>query len=132
MPILAVLIPLLLTIGAAPASAQTCLHGPAEAPAQKIRRDAALQLATRINLAQTIVVGPGPQRRYRSLDELTNIPPTPEGFDLQFHTDGARYSFSIKDRVDPCRYVVFSDQEKYVYEAVTRPGQALVVPLGTN
>jgi hypothetical protein len=66
------------------------------------------------------------------LNELTNIPPTPPGFDLQFHTDGNTYSFSIKDRMDPCRYAVFSDQEKVLYEAVARRDQAVVVPLDTR
>lgn len=124
---------ILIILGAGTASAQNCLHGSTEAPAQKARRDAAIQLATRINVAQNIIVGPGPQnRRYRSLQELTNLPPTPEGFDLQFHTDGSAYSFTIKDRLDPCRYVVFSDQDKYIYEAIVRTGPAVIVPLDTR
>ena len=125
----------LLTFSAGTSLAQTpptCLHGANEAPAQKVRRDAALQLATRINLAQSIVIGPGPRSRYRTLEELTTIPPTPAGFELQFHTDGATYSFSIKDRIDPCRYAVFSDQEKVLYEAVARRDEAVIVPLDTK
>jgi hypothetical protein len=126
---------LLLTFGGGPAAAQVppmCLHGGNEAPAQKARRDAALQLATRINLAETMIVGPGPRNRYRPLEELTNIPPTPAGFELQFYTDGATYSFSIKDRMDPCRYAVFSDQDKFLYEAIARRDQPVVVPLETK
>lgn len=124
---------ILFTLGAGTASAQSCLHGSTEAPAQKARRDAAIQFATRINVAQGIILGPGPQnRRYRPFQELTNLPPTPEGFELQFHTDGSSYSFSIKDRLDPCRYVVFSDQDKYLYEAVARTGPAVLVPLDTR
>ena len=123
---------LLLTCGAGTAAAQTCLHGANEAPAQKTRRDAAIQLATRINLAQSMTIGPGPRSRYRPLDELTNIPPTPQGFELQFHTDGDTYSFSIKDRMDPCRYVVFSDQDKFLYEAIARRDAPVVVPLDTR
>ena len=125
----------LLTFAAGAASAQTspmCLHGGNEAPAQKARRDAALQLATRINLAQSVTIGPGPRNRYRPLEELTNIPPTPAGFELQFHTDGATYSFSIKDRTDPCRYAVFSDQDKVLYEAIARRDDPVVVPLDTR
>lgn len=121
------------TIGLGTASAQTCLHGSTETPAQKARRDAAIQLATRINLAQGVIIGPGPQnRRYRPLEELANLPLTPGGFELQFHTDGNTYSFSIKDRLDPCRYVVFSDQDKYLYEAIARTGPAVLVPLDTR
>jgi hypothetical protein len=126
----------LLTLGAVPATAQlsqACLHGANEAPAQKARRDAALQLATRINLAQTMTIGPGPRsNRYRPLAELMNIPPTPAGFELQFYTDGNTYSFSIKDRMDPCRYAVFSDQDKSLYEAIARRDEAVVVPLDTR
>jgi hypothetical protein len=123
---------LLLTCGAGTATAQTCLHGANEAPAQKTRRDAAIQLATRINLAQSMTIGPGPRSRYRTLQELTNIPPTPQGFELQFHTDGDTYSFSVKDRMDPCRYVVFSDQDKFLYEAIARRDAPVVVPLDTR
>ena len=123
---------LLLTCGAGTTAAQTCLHGANEAPAQKARRDAAIQLATRINLAEMVTSGPAPDNRYRPLDELTNIPPTPQGFELQFHTDGDTYSFSIKDRMDPCRYVVFSDQDKFLYEAIARRDAPVVVPLDTR
>jgi hypothetical protein len=124
---------MLLIVGVGTSSAQNCLHGSTEAPAQKARRDAAIQLATRINISQGVILGPGPQnRRYRPFQELTNLPPTPEGFELQFHTDGSSYSFSIKDRLDPCRYVVFSDQDKYLYEAIARTGPAILVPLDTK
>jgi hypothetical protein len=61
-----------------------------------------------------------------------NIPPTPAGFELQYHTDGSTYSFSIKDRLDPCRYVVFSDQDKFLYEAIARRDEPAVVPLDTK
>jgi hypothetical protein len=127
---------LLLTFGAGTASAQIaqrCLHGPDETPAQKLRRDAAIQLATRINLAQSMMdPRPRPRSRFRTLEELPNIPPTPAGFGLQFHTDGNTYSFSIKDRLDPCRYAVFSDQDKFLYEAIARRDEPVVVPLDTR
>ena len=130
---LLILFLLMLTAGAAPSAAQTCLHGADETPAQKARRDAAIQLATRINLAQMVTSGPrSPVNRYRPLDELTNIPPTPQGFELQFHTDGNTYSFSVKDRTDPCRYVVFSDQDKNLYEAIARRDAPVLVPLETR
>ena len=124
----------LLLVDAANAAAQNnCLHGAGETSAQKARRDAAIQLAIRINLAEMITSGPRtPSNRYRPLNELMNIPPTPPGFDLQFLTDGATYSFSIKDRTDPCRYAVFSDQDKFLYEAVSRRDDPVVVPLGTK
>jgi hypothetical protein len=61
-----------------------------------------------------------------------NVPPTPAGFELQFHSDGSTYSFSIKDRTDPCRYAVFSDQDKVLYEAIARRDAAVIVPLDTQ
>ena len=122
----------LLLSGTGTASAQECLHGSPEAPDQKARRDAAIQLAARINMAQGMTIGPGPDRRgYRPFNELANLPPTPPGFELRFHTDGTGYAFSIKDRLDPCRYAVFSDQDKYIYEAIARSGP-LLVPLETR
>jgi hypothetical protein len=129
----ALFLAILLTAGAGTAAAQNCLHGANETPAQRARRDAAIQLATRINLAEMITSGPrSPNNRYRPLDELVNIPPTPQGFELQFHTDGDTYHFSIKDRTDPCRYVVFSDQDKFLYEAIARRDAPVVVPLDTK
>ena len=129
----ALFLAILLTVGAGTAAAQNCLHGANETPAQRARRDAAIQLATRINLAEMITSGPrSPNNRYRPLDELVNIPPTPQGFELQFHTDGDTYHFSIKDRTDPCRYVVFSDQDKFLYEAIARRDAPVVVPLDTK
>ena len=118
--------------GIAAQTPPTCLHGANEAPAQRARRDAAIQLATRINNAQTRTIGPGPSNRYRPLEELVNIPPTPAGFELQYHTDGRTYSFSIKDQLDPCRYAVFSDQDRFLYEAIARRDEPVVVPLDTR
>jgi hypothetical protein len=124
---------ILLTVGAGSAAAQNCLHGSDETAAQRDRRNAAIQLATRINLAQVITSGPRSQNnRYRPLEELVNIPPTPPGFELRFHTDGDTYQFSIKDRTDPCRYVVFSDQDKFLYEAIARRDAPVLVPLETR
>jgi hypothetical protein len=123
----------LMTFGVGTAAAQTCLHGTDETPAQRTRREAAIHLATRINLAEMVTSGPRtPNNRYRPLSELTNIPPTPQGFDLQFHTDGNSYAFSIKDRMDPCRYAVFSDQDKFLYEAIARRDAPVLVPLDTK
>ena len=76
---------ILLTVGSASAAAQNCLHGADETAAQRARRNAAIQLATRINLAQVITSGPRSQNnRYRPLEELVNIPPTPPGSSCGF------------------------------------------------
>ena len=111
-------------------SAQECLHGPMESPSQKVRRNQALALAVQINMAQRRIT-PGRGPRFRPLEELS-VPPTPQGFDLQYHTDGATYSFIIKDRLDPCKYAVFSDQDAEIYEALPRKGGPILVPLDTR
>jgi hypothetical protein len=66
----------------------------------------------------------GPMRQFRPLDELRNIPPAPRGFAVNLLTDGERYFFSVKDMDDPCRYTIFSDQERWVYEAT--PSRSVV------
>ena len=71
-----------------------------------------------------VASAPGRVRvHYKPLDELFNLPDTPEGFRVQLHTDGTTYTFSIKDTRDPCGYAVFSDQSLDIYEAVPSPRQ---------
>lgn len=133
-----VLIALALTIplaGSRPLVAQQCLHDKrTETPAQRARREQALRLAQMINAAEAMgpSILPGQRRPdYRPLDQLPIIPATPAGFRLQFHTDGATYSLSIKDTTDPCNYAIFSDQDRRIYEASPRTG-VYVVPADTN
>ncbi len=110
------------------AFAQECLHGPGETSAQRARREQALSVARQINVAEATIVGPRTgQPRYRPLEELRNVSPTPAGFDLQFFSDGESYGFSLKDRVDPCHYAIFSDADKRVYEGSPR-AQGGIVP----
>ena len=116
----------------AQAQAQTpgrqCLHDQLETQANRTRRDKAIELAAEINRAQGFArrFGPRPgQGAYKRLDELSALPDTPEGFRLQFHTDGTTYLFSIKDTRDPCGYAVFSDQSLDIYEAVPTPLKAV-------
>jgi hypothetical protein len=112
---------------AAPALAQTCLHGPGETAENTSRREQALQFAVRINLAQNL---PGPGGRYRQPSEM-GLPSMPPGFALQFHADADGYSFSLKDTLDPCRYAIFSDQERDIYEGTPKTG-GVVVPAATE
>ena len=77
-----------------------------------------------------VVVGP-PKPRYRRPEELRFIPPLPQGFALQFDTDGETYTFSIKDTADACHFAIFSDQEKFVYTGTPLTGPR-VVPVGTR
>ena len=117
---------LLLLSGPSLASAQDrqCLHDQLETRANRTRRETALELADEINRAQGVArrfgARPG-QGPYKPLEELFNLPDTPEGFRVQLHTDGTTYTFSIKDTRDPCGYAVFSDQSLDIYEAVPSP-----------
>lgn len=95
-----------------------------------VRRERAMDVARRVNAAQHLPSPRGP--RYRPLEELRSIPPLPDGFDLQFHTDGRSYTFSLKDRLDPCRFAVFSDQDGAVYAAAPQPQPPTVLPLETR
>ena len=108
-----------------------CLHDGAETPQHRQRRLDAIELARAINQAERRGL-PGPrQRNYRSLEDLQNLPATPEGFRLQFHTDGTSYLFALKDTMDRCRYSIFSDDDGDIYEAITRPNMR-VIPLDTQ
>jgi hypothetical protein len=110
---------LLLVIGAASGQNRKCLHGPDETPADRARREKAVELAFEINAAEGVARRLG--RMYAPFEQLFNVPRTPDGFRVQLHTDGATYSFSIKDTTDPCLYAVFSDQSGDVYEATPVP-----------
>jgi hypothetical protein len=118
--------------GTASAFAQECLHVQNGTAADRMRREQALQFARRLNAAQHSTL-PGQQgQRYRAPDELRNLPPVPPGFQLQFHTDGRTYMFSLKDNRDPCRFAVFSDQDGYVYAATPQQPAATIIPLETQ
>jgi hypothetical protein len=108
----------------------TCLHGQNETSEHAARREKAIRVAHAINAAQVVVVGPQKQR-YRRPEQLMNIPPLPQGFELQFNTDGASYNFAIKDTLDLCHFAIFSDQDKFVYTA-TPLTNARIVPLTTK
>ena len=109
-----------------------CLHGSPEQPNQRARREQALKMARQINQAEHAgaVLPPSP-RTYRPLDQLSNIPSAPDGFRLQFYTDGPTYTFSLKDTLDACHFAIFSDQESGIYEATPQSGMR-VVPIETR
>jgi hypothetical protein len=94
-----------------------CLHERNETAPERARRQRGIQFAQLLNRSEAFAGGPG-VRRYRPLNELANIPATPDGFRLQFHTDGKTYAFSLKDERDACGYSIFSDQESLIYEAM--------------
>ena len=110
--------------------AQKCLHGADETVANRGRRQQAVQYAAKVNAAEGMSA---PRlQNYRPLDDLPNLPPLPAGFDIQFHTDGRTYTFSVKDTRDACHYAIFSDQDKLLYEAIPSKGEPTIVPLGTK
>ena len=74
---------------------------------------------------------PSQPKNYRPFDQLASVPPTPAGFRLQFYTDGATYTFSLKDTFDSCQYAIFSDQDRGIYEATPQTG-VRIVPVETR
>jgi len=129
-----ILTPSLSTRGAAqPAQLRPrCLHGSAEQPNQRARREQALRMARQINQAESAgSAQPAQPRNYRPFDQLPNLPPTPQGFRLQFYTDGPTYTFSLKDTVDACQYAIFSDQDAGIYEATPQTG-VRILPIETR
>lgn len=114
------------------AQGQQCLHGSSERPEQRARREQALKVAHQINLAEMKVVPKfkspnSPWFEFQPLQELPNVPQAPPGFAVKLFTDGRTYSFSMKDMQDPCQYAIFSDQDRWIYEA-TPTTNAVILP----
>jgi hypothetical protein len=110
-----------------------CLHDLSEQPPQRERRMQAIDVAEAIYRAERRVV-PRPRSRqdtYRPLDQLGTLPATPDGFRLQFLTDGMSYTVSLKDTLDGCQYAIFSDQDGYIYEGPPRR-DVRVIPVDTQ
>ena len=108
-----------------------CLHDLSEQPPQRERRMQAISLAEAIYRAERRAVPRPRQDAYRRLDQLGTLPPTPDGFRLQFHTDGMSYIVSLKDTLDGCQYAIFSDQDGYIYEGSPRR-DVRVIPVDTQ
>jgi hypothetical protein len=105
-----------------------CLHGSSEQANQRTRREQALKMAQQINRAERSgpALLPSQPRAYRPFAQLRNVPPAPAGFRLQFYTDGATYTFSLKDTLDRCEFAIFSDQDQGIYQATPRTGVQIV------
>ena len=116
----------LTTSASSPVAAQRsvrCLHDMSEQPQQRQRRMDAVALAEAIYRAERKGIVPRPRPRpdaYKPLDQLGELPATPEGFRLQFHTDGMSYALVLKDLLDGCQFAIFSDQDGYIYEGSPR------------
>lgn len=113
----AALLLILVAAGSAAAQQRDCLHGPLEASGDRARREQAVELAHAINRAEAAVFRPGQRGSFVPFEQLNGLPPTPEGFKVQFHLDASTYTFSLRDTLDPCRFAIFSDQTAYVYAA---------------
>jgi hypothetical protein len=100
--------------------ASSCLHGPSETAAEAARRRAALDLARQIITTEAQAHQQG--HTYYVLSDLPGLKSEINGFKVQLSTDGASYTFSVKDTLDACRFAYFSDQEGVIYSATpTRP-----------
>jgi hypothetical protein len=112
---------------------QRCLHGSDEQQVDHTRREQAVRVARQINRAEGSASYRGSlPRKYLPLADprVSYFPmsPTPEGFKLQFYTDGDTYTFSLKDTRDRCGFAIFSDQDGRIYEALPMAANAQVLP----
>jgi hypothetical protein len=94
----------LIAMSAVPQQSQSC--------ASPDRRTTAIRLARRINTAEA--AGYSQSQRYVGLASL-QVPPAPDGLQVQLSTDGTTYTFSIKDTLDACHAAAFSDQNGVIY-----------------
>jgi hypothetical protein len=94
--------------------AAVCRHGEDESPANRTQRLQALALASAINRAE----GQQAQqtRRYAALPTLGALPPVPQDFALKLYADAEGYVAVLKDGRDPCRYAIFTEQSRHIYE----------------
>lgn len=91
-----------------------CLHGANETPDQVARRRLALTWVRRINSLQTQYFSQ--RKTYQPLSALPDIQ-TPAGFANQLIVHATGYAVSAKDKLDPCAFAYFSDQEQVIYTA---------------
>jgi hypothetical protein len=96
------------------AQPKPCLHGANETPDQSARRKLALTWVRRINSLQTQHYAE--RKAYQPLSGLPNIQ-TPAGFSNQLVVHATGYVLSAKDKLDPCAFAYFSDQDQVIYTA---------------
>lgn len=93
-----------------------CLHELAsETAPEKARRTLALQLARAINTAEARYSSSN-AGKYGQLEQLPVSAAIPGGFVPALSTDGDSYAFSVKDKVDPCAFAYFSDQDGRIFQ----------------
>ena len=100
-------------IGLFVASAGGALLQPSSECSSWVRRSEAIRLARNINSLEN-----GARVRSKRFVALSDLQvAAPEAFEVQLSTDGATYTFSVKDTADPCHRAVFSDQVGVIYTA---------------
>jgi hypothetical protein len=116
------------------ASAQECLHGSGEQPAQRARRQQALGAARLVNTIQANQPGRSEQRYLRHEDLATaphvsrrpesvapfNLAPGQEvapGWELTLNVTDRGYWFMVKDKTDPCGFAFISNATGVIYTA---------------
>jgi len=83
-------------------------------PSDAQRRQAAVRFVREVNTAQARFQAQN--KRYGQIADLATQA-EPAGFRAQLTTDGATYSFSVKDTVDACHFALFSDEQGVIYTA---------------
>jgi hypothetical protein len=116
------------------ASAQECLHGPSEQPAQQARRQQAVRAARLVNTIQANQPGSADQRFLRHEELATspyvarqpeavkpfNLSPGQEvlpGWELTLDVADKGYWFMVNDKTDPCAFAYISNTRGVIYKA---------------
>jgi hypothetical protein len=124
-----------MSVMAAPALAQRCLHGTDETAEQKARRTRAVFATRSVNNMQANQPGArgGKYLRHEELAgspfaqkqtsaEFTSLNLTPgdeilPGWELKLDVTDDGYWFMIKDRTDPCGFALISNKAGLIYTA---------------
>ena len=99
-----------------PSGVVGCRHDASELPTDRLRREQAFALARGINTAQRLAVEQ--TGHYQPLDQLRDLPQTPDRFEVSFYSDGSGYIFLVKDERDPCHFRILSDHDGRLYEVM--------------
>jgi hypothetical protein len=92
-----------------------CLHGAGESVEDASRRGAALTMMRAINTAESAYMSRAGE--FGRLEQLALTAALPDGFSAALSTDGRSYAFSVKDKLDACRFAYFSDQDGVIFNA---------------
>src|SRR5687767_8629032 len=94
---------------------QRCLHRADESAREYSRRQAAVKFIAEVNAAQTR--RQKETGRYATLAEIQRASTAPLGFVPRLVLDQFGYVIKLVDALDPCGFVLFSDEGGVVFEA---------------